>query len=201
MKQAGMKRIVTPSQTVGPYFHIGFRPIPPLASAGIPGERITVRGRVLDGRGEPVPDGMLETWQANSRGKYAHPDDWQDKQTTPGFTGFGRIITGKDGGFRIDTIRPGAVPWPGTDSARGIGGRRQAPHIVVSFFARGLLKHLVTRVYFGDDPQIGRDPVLLRIEDPARRGTLLARREAGQSGAYRWDIVLQGSGETVFFDV
>lgn len=196
-----MKRIVTPSQTVGPYFHIGFRPIAPLQSADIPGERVAIRGRVVDGNGDPVSDGMLETWQANSRGKYAHPEDWQDKQTTPGFTGFGRIITGKDGSFRIDTIRPGAVPWPGTDSSKGTGGRQQAPHIVVTFFARGLLKHLITRIYFGDDPQIARDPVLLRIKDPARRGTLLARREAGHDNNYRWDIVLQGAGETVFFDV
>lgn len=196
-----MKRIVTPSQTVGPYFHIGFREIPPLASADIPGERIAIRGRLLDGNGAAIPDGMLETWQANSRGKYAHPEDWQDQQTTAGFTGFGRVITRNDGTFRIETIRPGAVPWPGTDPARGPGGRKQAPHLVVSVFARGVLKHLVTRVYFADDPRTARDPVLLRIKDAARRATLLAQPEAGQGGAYRWDVVLQGPGETVFFDV
>jgi protocatechuate 3,4-dioxygenase, alpha subunit len=195
-----MKRIVTPSQTVGPFFHIGFRPIAPLTRADIPGERIAISGRVLDGDGQPVPDAVLETWQANARGKYAHPEDWQDKQTTPGFTGFGRILTGKDGTFRIQTIRPGAVPWPGTNPARG-AAQEQAPHIVVTVFARGLLKHLVTRLYFGDDPQVARDPVLRRIRNPARRATLLARRDPPQAGHYRWDVVLQGAGETVFFDV
>lgn len=196
-----MKRIVTPSQTIGPYLHLGLPPVQPLAGGDIPGERITLRGRVLDGHGEPVSDGLLETWQANDRGKYAHPDDWQDKQTTPGFTGFGRVYTGTDGGFRIDTIRPGAVPWPGTDSAEGSGGRQQAPHIVVCFFARGLLRHVVTRVYFGDDPATADDPVLERIGDAARRATLLAQPDGGTGGSYTWDIVLQGANETVFFDV
>jgi protocatechuate 3,4-dioxygenase alpha subunit len=195
-----MKRIVTPSQTVGPYYRIGFGPVPALTRPDIPGERITVTGRLLDGNGDPVPDGMLETWQANARGKYDHPEDWQDKQTTPGFSGFGRWIPAKDGTFVIATIRPGAVPYPGTDP-QGRGRRVQAPHLVVTVFARGLLKHLVTRVYFEDDPALAQDPVLRLVKDDARRQTLIAKRNGGQPGAYQWDVRLQGPGETVFFDV
>jgi protocatechuate 3,4-dioxygenase alpha subunit len=172
-----MKRIVTPSQTVGPYYKIGFGPIPALSGPDIPGDRITVTGRLLDGNGDPVPDGMLETWQANHRGKYAHPEDWQDKQ-----------------------VRPGTVPYPGTDAAAS-GRAQQRPHLVVMVFARGLLKHLITRIYFQDDPKLARDPVLRRVKEEARRATLIAQPEAGQPGAYRWDVRLQGPGETVFFDV
>jgi protocatechuate 3,4-dioxygenase, alpha subunit len=196
---AKVPHIVTPSQTVGPFFAVGFGAIPPLSSADIPGERVTVTGRLLDGAGAPIPDGMLEIWQANPRGKYAHPEDWQDKQITPGFTGYGRMLTDKEGTFRFETLRPGAVPWPGTDSRAGERNGVQAPHIVVAVFSRGLLKHLFTRIYFGDDPQVAADPVLALVKDPARRQTLVAKPE--QSGHYRWDIVLQGPGETVFFDV
>ncbi len=187
-----MKRIVTASQTVGPFFHRGVVPIPPLSAPEIPGERIVIGGRLLDGAGAGVGDGLLETWQANGRGKYAHPADGQDKQTTPGFTGFGRTFTGKDGSFRIETIRPGAVPW--------LEAGQQAPHINVLVFARGLLRHLVTRMYFHGDPLLAADPVLQLVRDAKRRETLLARQDASPPGAYRWDIVLQGARETVFFD-
>ena len=193
-----MKRIVTPSQTVGPYLKIGLEEIAPLGRQDVPGERITISGRLLDGEGNAVNDGMIETWQANARGKYAHPEDFQDKQTTPGFTGFGRVWTDPEGGFRVETIKPGPVPWnnavPRNDSAT------QAPHIVVSVFARGLLKHLVTRIYFKDDPLLANDPVLKTVTDAARRETLLAVPFSGSPGAYHWDIVLQGPRETVFFD-
>jgi protocatechuate 3,4-dioxygenase alpha subunit len=195
-----MKRIVTPSQTVGPYYKIGFGPIPALTGPEIPGERVTITGRLLDGGGDPVPDGMLETWQANDRGKYAHPEDWQDKQVTPGFTGFGRWIPAQDGTFHIATIRPGPVPYPGTDPDAG-SRTEQRPHLVVTVFARGLLKHLITRIYFQDDPRLARDPVLRRVKDETRRATLIAQPAGGQPGAYRWDVRLQGPGETVFFDV
>lgn len=195
-----MKRIVTPSQTVGPYYRIGFGPVPALTRPDIPGERVTITGRLLDGHGDPVPDGMLETWQANARGKYDHPEDWQDKQTTPGFSGFGRWIPGKDGTFVIETIRPGSVPYPGTDP-NGRGRKEQAPHLVVTVFSRGLLKHLITRVYFEDDPALAKDPVLRLVKDEARRQTLIAKRNSAQPGAYHWDVRLQGPGETVFFDV
>ena len=187
-----MKRIVTASQTVGPFFRGGLAEYAPLPSADIPGERIVISGRLLDGAGAGVNDGVVETWQANGRGKYAHPADEQDKQTTPGFTGFGRIFTGADGSFRIETIRPGAVPW--------IKGGQQAPHINVMAFARGLLRHLYTRVYFPGDALLADDPVLKLVKDAQRRETLIARADAAQAGAYRWDIVLQGQGETVFFD-
>ena len=187
-----MKRIVTPSQTVGPYLKIGLEEIAPLGGQDIPGERITISGRLSDGEGNGVNDSMIETWQANARGKYAHPEDFQDKQTTPGFTGFGRVWTNPEGGFRFETIKPGPVPW--NDSAN------QAPHIVVAVFARGLLRHLVTRIYFKDDPLLVDDPVLKTVKDAARRETLLAVPDSGSPGAYHWDIVLQGPRETVFFD-
>jgi protocatechuate 3,4-dioxygenase alpha subunit len=194
-----VRGIVTPSQTVGPYYRLGFGPIPALKGAEIPGERVTITGRLLDGDGAPVPDGMLETWQANARGKYDHPEDWQDKQTTPGFSGFGRWIPTKDGTFHIETLRPGAVPYPGTDSEKR--GTEQAPHLVVTVFSRGLLKHLITRIYFEGDPMLAGDPVLKLVKDGARRDTLIAKADPAQPGAYRWDVRLQGVGETVFFDV
>ena len=187
-----MKRIVTASQTVGPFFRGGMALVAPLGAGGIPGERIVIGGRLLDAAGAGVSDGVVETWQANSRGKYAHPADGQDKQTTPGFTGFGRTFTGADGAFRIETIRPGAVPW--------LQAGQQAPHLNVLVFARGLLRHLVTRVYFQDDPLLAADPVLRLVRDAPRRETLIARQDGSRPGGYRWDIVLQGARETVFFD-
>ena len=192
-------RIVTPSQTVGPYYRLGFGPIPAVSGPQIPGERVTIVGRLLDGDGAPIPDGMLETWQANARGKYDHPEDWQDKQTTPGFSGFGRWIPAKDGTFRIETLRPGAVPYPGTDSERR--GQAQAPHLIVTVFSRGLLKHVITRIYFEGDPMLGSDPVLKLVKDAARRDTLIAKADPANPGTYRWDVRLQGAGETVFFDI
>lgn len=188
-----MKRIVTPQQTVGPYFSFGLRVIPVLPSQDIPGERVAITGRVLDGQGQPVSDAVIEVWQANSRGKYDHPEDDQDKQTTPGFTGFGRLFTDPRGGFRLETIKPGPVPW--------IEGGQQAPHINVSVFARGLLRHLATRVYFADEPATATDPVLALIADDARRDTLLAQPDPREPGVYLWNVVLKGERETVFFDL
>lgn len=193
-----MKSIVTPSQTVGPFLKIVLEEVAPLAGQDIPGERITISGRLLDGEGKGVNDGMIETWQANARGKYAHPEDFQDKQTTPGFTGFGRVWTDPEGGFRFETIKPGPVPW--NNSVPRNNSANQAPHIVVSIFARGLLKHLVTRIYFQGDPLLADDPVLKTMKEAARRETLLAVPDSGNPGAYLWDIVLQGPRETVFFD-
>src|SRR5579884_2488757 len=125
----------TASQTVGPFFSIGMAPlyIADLAGPEVPGEHVEVRGRVLDGDGRPVPDAVIEIWQANAAGKYAHPDDTQQKSLTPGFRGFGRIPTGEDGAFRFTTIKPGHVPGP--------GDTLQAPHLVVLVYMRGLLKH------------------------------------------------------------
>jgi protocatechuate 3,4-dioxygenase, alpha subunit len=188
-----MDLIPTPSQTVGPYFSLGMAWLTTtdLAKDASAGERIVIAGCLHDGGGEPIPDAILEVWQANASGKYAHPDDTQDKPIDPGFSGFGRIPTDKDGRFRFITIKPGATP--------GSGNRLQAPHILVALFMRGLGKHLYTRIYFSDEPANAADPILGRIEEPARRETLIARRLTGTS-EYRWDISMQGENETVFFD-
>jgi protocatechuate 3,4-dioxygenase alpha subunit len=191
------KLIPTPSQTVGPFFHLGLdRPEWNDLTAGNPaGERIIVEGRVLDGDGAAVPDALIELWQANAAGRYAHPDDRQhDKPLDANFRGFGRVATDAEGRFRVTTIRPGPVP--------GRGNSLQAPHINVVFFSRGLLNHLYTRIYFADEPANASDPLLSSIEDPAVRGTLLARRAEGSNPAlYRFDIVLQGDNETAFLDI
>ncbi|HJU17494.1 MAG TPA: protocatechuate 3,4-dioxygenase subunit alpha [Stellaceae bacterium] len=191
------KLIPTPSQTVGPFFHLALdRPEwSDLTRDGPAGERIAVTGRVLDGDGAPVADACLELWQANAAGRYAHPEDTQqDKPLDPNFRGFGRVSTDADGCFRFVTIRPGAVP--------GRGNAWQAPHIAVTVFARGLLKQLVTRIYFADEKANATDPVLSAIADPDVRATLIARRtEAADLPTYRFDIVLQGAGETAFFEV
>jgi len=191
--------IPTASQTVGPFFHVGLD-LPDLSDltrgGRAKGEAIVIEGQVRDGDGAPVPDAMLEIWQANAAGKYDHPEDRQEKPLDPDFLGFGRTFTDKQGRYRFTTIRPGAVP--------GSGNALQAPHIGLTLFARGLLKHLVTRIYFADLTQANEaDPVLSRIEDAAARATLLAKpvSEVGRSRAYRFDVVLQGEGETQFFEV
>jgi protocatechuate 3,4-dioxygenase alpha subunit len=183
----------TASQTVGPFFDIGLEPlyVDDLAARGATGERVTIRGRVLDGDGRPVTDAMIETWQADARGRYAHPDDTRDEPRQPAFKGFGRMPTDDDGAFRLTTIKPGRVPGP--------GGSLQAPHLVVALFMRGLLEHLVTRIYFPDEPSNGEDPVLTLVA-PERRATLIAKRAAGGPGELEWNVVLQGRDETVFFD-
>ena len=183
----------TPSQTVGPYFHLGlaWRFGGEIAPPGVAGERVSLSGRVLDGDGQPVPDAMIEIWQADAEGRYPHPEDPRAAEVDPRFLGFARVPTDAAGAFRISTVKPGCVPGP--------GGRPQAPHLVVSVFMRGLLRRLVTRVYFPDHPANLDDPVLAAVE-PARRGTLVARRGAAGGGALAWDVVLQGDAETVFFD-
>jgi len=183
----------TTSQTVGPFFRIGlsWRYRDNMASPGVPGERVEIAGRILDGDDKPVPDGIIEIWQANSQGKYAHPDDPREKPIEPGFTGYGRIPTDDEGRFRFTTIKPGRVPGP--------EGKSQAPHLVVSVFARGLLRRLVTRVYFPDEPS-NKEDFALNLVDSGRRSTLIAKRIDGRSGALEWNVVLQGPGETVFFD-
>ena len=186
-----MSLYATGSQTVGPYLHIGLTWLVTrnIAPAGVKGERVTVQGRLLDGDGAPVSDGLIEIWQANALGKYAHPQDTQKKLLDKRFRGFGRIPTDARGAFRFTTIKPGAVPGP--------KGRPQAPHLVVTVFMRGLLKHLATRMYFPDEPANARD-ALLGLVPAARRPTLVAKRKS--RGVLEWNIVLQGKGETVFFD-
>jgi protocatechuate 3,4-dioxygenase alpha subunit len=191
------KLIATPSQTVGPFFHIGLdRPDWADLTAGHPqGERIVIAGRVIDGDGAPVPDACLELWQANAAGRYAHPDDTRtDTPLDPNFRGFGRVSTDADGNFRFTTILPGPVP--------GRGNSLQAPHIAVALFARGLLKQLYTRVYFAGESLNETDPVLSTIADPRRRQTLIATRsENAEPATWRLDIIMQGDNETVFFDI
>jgi protocatechuate 3,4-dioxygenase, alpha subunit len=191
------KLIPTPSQTVGPFFSVGMdRPGWNDLTAGNPaGEKIAIEGRVLDGDGAPVPDAVVEVWQANAAGRYNHPDDHQDeKPLDRNFRGFGRAATDALGRFRLVTIKPGPVP--------GRGNALQAPHINVVLFARGLLKHLYTRIYFADEAKNAADPLLSAIDDRAARETLLAHRDASGSPAlYRFDIVMQGANETVFLDI
>lgn len=194
------KLIPTPSQTVGPFFHLGMdRPEWADLTIGNPrGERIAIAGRVLDGDGAAVPDAVIEVWQANAAGRYSHSDDRRDDAPLdPGFRGFGRVATDAEGGFRLVTIKPGPVP--------GRGNAWQAPHVNVALFARGLLRHLYTRIYFSDEPRNASDPLLSSIEDAVVRDTLLARRaEGGSEGeppVYRFDIVLQGENETAFLDI
>jgi protocatechuate 3,4-dioxygenase, alpha subunit len=193
---------ITPSQTVGPFFKYGLTPngkydwndafTSDLVTPDASGERIRIEGRVFDGDGAPVPDAMLEIWQADSQGRFADP---QDKRAVPNtaFRGFGRCGTDANGEYSFDTIKPGAVPDP--------DGKPQAPHILLAIFGRGMLLHLYTRIYFEGEAANSADPVLALV--PAdRRGTLIAAREQGNGGAvYRFDIRLQGDGETVFFDV
>jgi protocatechuate 3,4-dioxygenase, alpha subunit len=183
---------LTPFQTLGPFFHhaLPFEGGETLVAETTAGQRIAIEGIVRDGAGALVPDALIEIWQANAAGRYNHPDDTQDKPLDPAFSGFGRTATDAAGRFSFLTIKPGSVP----DGS----GRAQAPHVVVGILARGILTRLVTRIYFDDEPANAVDPVLETV--PAdRRSTLLASHEG--DGRYRFDIRLQGDGETVFFDV
>jgi protocatechuate 3,4-dioxygenase alpha subunit len=182
----------TPSQTVGPYFAIGlpWEGGPFAVPAGTPGA-ITIRGIVYDGAGAPVPDSMIETWQADPEGRFADLHAYGGASTLDGFRGFARCAAEDgDGSYEILTVKPGRVP--------GVGGAMQAPHIDVSVFARGMLHRCITRIYFADEAEAnGSDPLLLSVP-PERRLTLLAQPS---EGGYTFDIRLQGPGETVFFAV
>jgi protocatechuate 3,4-dioxygenase alpha subunit len=184
----------TTSQTVGPFFKIGFEWLyrDNLIGEAVSGEHVTIQGRVFDGDGAPVPDAILEIWQANAHGKYDHPEDTQNKPLEAGFKGYGRVPTSADGVFRFVTIKPGPVPGP--------NGKEQAPHVAISVFMRGLLKRLVTRVYFPDDSRNASDPILNLVE-PGRRATLIAKKTAATPGTLEWNVILQGPEETVFFDL
>ncbi|MBW8726953.1 MAG: protocatechuate 3,4-dioxygenase subunit alpha [Inquilinus limosus] len=189
------KLLQTGSQTVGPFFAYGLTPrqygynFPQIADGtmagdAVPGERIRLTGRVLDGAGQPIEDALVEIWQADSQGVFPGPQ----RSANDGFTGFGRCGTGTDPDrrFVFDTIKPG-VPSPG-----------QTPHLSVIVFMRGMLVHVHTRIYFPDEPANAGDPVLNAVPD-SRRSTLIA--QADGPGRYRFDIRMQGDGETVFFEI
>jgi protocatechuate 3,4-dioxygenase, alpha subunit len=198
----------TASQTAGPYLHIGMMPkaggidVPwaqgwhVLAGPEAQGQRIRLEGAIFDGTDTLVRDAQVEIWQANSYGRYDHPDDRQDKPLDPAFRGFGRAVADfRTGEWWFDTVKPGAVP--------GRHGTVMAPHINVAIFARGINIHLNTRIYFGDEAEANaKDPVLRLVEQEKRRQTLLARREEREGQVvYRIEFRLQGDDETVFFDV
>jgi protocatechuate 3,4-dioxygenase alpha subunit len=157
------------------------------------GERIRIEGHVLDGDGLPVPDAMVEIWQANAHGRYNHKADQGAAHLDPTFLGFGRCGTAEDGSYWFETIKPGRVTF--------YQEQLQAPHICVTVFSRGLLNHLVTRLYFEDEQTNAVDPILRCVPDE-RRSTLLARREnIDETVVYRFEIIMQGEGETAFFNL
>ena len=191
----------TPSQTVGPFFAYALAPEQygydfasiaggSLIEGDVPGQRIRIEGRVLDGEGEVVPDAMIEIWQADGEGRYAHPAD--PRGSNIAFKGFGRIGTGTDpeSRFIFDTIKPGSVDG------------KQAPHINVIVFMRGLLLHAYTRIYFSDEAAANaRDPVLASVPAERRKTLIAIKDETSTDVVYRLDIHMQGPDETVFFDV
>jgi protocatechuate 3,4-dioxygenase alpha subunit len=195
----------SPSQTAGPYVHIGCMPIfsgieglypedpgSRMIAAETRGERIAIRGRIFDGDGEPVRDAVIEIWQADAAGIHASAEDPRGA-ADPNFRGWGRTACDFDTGeYRFETVKPGAVPYP--------DGRLQAPHITFWVVARGINIGLHTRLYFGDESEanVG-DPILSSIEPRARAETLIAA--AGGEGCYGFDIYLQGPRETVFLDI
>lgn len=186
-----MSRALTPSQTIGPFYFgtvtNAYRQ--DLAVAGVAGERIEIALTLHDAAGAIVPDGLLEIWQANSHGRYNHPEDRRNLPLDPGFEGFGRASTDTTGCARFSTVKPGRVPWP--------AGGLQAAHINISVFARGVLNRLATRLYFEGDEALADDPVL-KLVDLARRTTLIATRDG--DGVWRLPIHLGGPNEIAFFD-
>jgi protocatechuate 3,4-dioxygenase alpha subunit len=206
-----MSEIITPSQTVGPFFAYGLTPKgrakwdpngtyrwketvgDNLITPDATGQKIRIQGQVIDGDGKPINDCMLEIWQADSQGRYASPQDTRARPNTQ-FKGFGRSATDKDGVYNFDTVKPGSVPGP--------GGKPQAPHIVVCIYSRGMLRQVYTRLYFADEASNAADPILALVPED-RRGTLIAHKTGVHDGVtgYRFDIRVQGGNETVFFEV
>lgn len=177
-----MKLVPTASQTVGPYFSIGMEY---LCATSAPAETVTVHGQVFDANRLPVPDAVLELWHADPSGLYSSQ---RERSGRP--AGFARIATDAEGRFSFTTCKPGAVP-------SGLN-HMQAPHIEVLFFARGLLRHLITRMYFPDEASNATDPLLQSLPDD-RRATLVASDKSASGDDLEWNIVLQGEDETVFF--
>jgi protocatechuate 3,4-dioxygenase alpha subunit len=194
-----MDLIPTANQPIGPFYHFaltpgwasGDRSEGVMAGPEAQGERIRLTVRLLDSDARPVTNGMIELWQADACGKYKHPADTQPKTADPAFRGFGRLATDDQGLCVFETVRPGAVP--------GVKGRMQAPHIDVSIYAPGLLRRVVTRIYFAGDSANDSDEVLELVPED-RRPTLFAHNGAG-TGEWCFDLHLSGVRETVFFDV
>jgi protocatechuate 3,4-dioxygenase alpha subunit len=181
--------LATPSQTVGPYFRLGLDELNQSDVAGVGAHSpILVQGQVLDGAAEPIPDCVIEVWQADENGEYAFINGKPNEKARAGFAGFARVPTDIDGRFQFRTVKPGRVPY--------IDARMQAPHALIMIGMRGLLKFLMTRLYF-PDPSSAEDPVLLLV-DAARRPGLIGVREG--ENELRWQVRTQGPGETVFFD-
>ncbi len=197
---------ITPSQTIGPFAAPSLTPNEKgrtqydwkqlvgsnTVTSDTSGERIRIEGQLLDGAGKPLDGVLLETWQADAQGRYAHPRD--GRATNSSFKGFGRVETDGQGRFAFDTIKPGQAPGP--------NGSAQAPHIVVAIHLRGILSHLYTRIYFGDESSANAGDPILKLVPAERRDTLIAKRGAGGSGpVYKIDFQIQGDHETVFFDI
>lgn len=186
------KLVTTPWQTVGPFFSIGFNWLNCTdIAADAQGERVTIRGQVLDGDGHGVPDAFMEIWQADAQGKYCEQPSGDDAVTAKKFFGFARVPTNEGGEFSFTTIQPGRVP--------DYDGKPQAPHLNVSIFMRGLLRRLVTRMYFPDDAANEADTLLPTVP-LQRRATLIARKAEHDKSVLHWDVQLQGQQETVFFE-
>lgn len=191
-----MKPGQSPSQTVGPFFHYGLMTKEDshiLIDEFTKGQRISIIGQVLDGAGNPVPDAMLEIWQADAGGHFNHEADPHHEQADPHFRGFGRADTVRDGKFSFKTIKPGTVPFDGQ--------RDQAPHINVRVFSRGMLIHAYTRLYFSDEEAANQQDPVLNLVPADRQHTLIAQREpSGELPTYCFIVRLQGEDETVFFN-
>ncbi len=183
----------TPSQTVGPFFSFGLTDPWPEGEAVVApchAGAIEVHGQVLDGHGDPLPDALIETWQADPDGRFDHPDDPRGAVAFEGFRGFGRSGTDGEGRWSVRTLKPGRVPAADATML-------QAPHLLVTVMARGMLQRLITRIYFGDEQRANaQDPVLAALPDDAR-ATLIA--EPVDRHGYRFDVHLQGEHETAFF--
>jgi protocatechuate 3,4-dioxygenase, beta subunit len=198
----GEPLIVTPSQTIGPFFapaliHEGDDDLACKVPGGSrsQGLPIVISGRVLDEDGNPVRKALIEVWQANMWGKYEHPDDTTDAPLDPNFKGWGRMLTDSEGRYRFRSIKPGAYPNPGYDNWM------RPPHVHFSIFAAGLMQRLITQLYFPDEPLNDIDPILNAVENLHARASLIARplpQESDGSAAYAFDIVLRGKTETPF---
>jgi protocatechuate 3,4-dioxygenase alpha subunit len=186
--------MITASQTVGPFFSFSLtaKPLGQMRQPQTAGEPVRLVIRLFDGEGAPIPDGIIELWQADASGKYAHPEDRQPRAPDATFCGFGRMGTDQTGTSVFETIRPGKVP--------GRRETRQAPHINVIVLARGMLLPLFTRIYFAGDPANKEDAAIAMVPED-RRSSLLAQPDASRPGTWNFDIHLCGESETVFFDL